>query len=154
MTYALIGLNLVTSLWLTLDKFSFISWVILISSYSPLLLIHIVLQCVIVHTVFQSVFTLWHKSLHFFLHNLCVLKYHNLQFPHSGTHLESLEHTLWFIPIRCVHPCRNRLDALGRKVDDLTFLDPTEDKCDYVELDRCSELEIKEHWPFQLFSWT
>ena len=42
----------------------------------------------------------------------------------------------------CIHPNSNRLDLLGRQMDNLSFLDPTENKCDYVELEHCSGIDI------------
>ena len=43
----------------------------------------------------------------------------------------------------CIHPNSKRLDLLGRQMDHLSFLDPAKNRCDYVELEQCSGVDIK-----------
>ena len=44
----------------------------------------------------------------------------------------------------CVHKIIPRRDQLGRQVRELSFVDPTDDKCDYLELDSCTDLKIED----------
>ena len=44
----------------------------------------------------------------------------------------------------CIHPHKTNVDKLGRQVENLSFLDTSEQCCDYVELEDCSDISIGE----------